>query len=68
MNYNLNEGEPLADKRAQLVSSQVHAVEVGEHSASLYFLDAQLELAESVNLLRKKHNKLTSDNRNETKF
>lgn len=37
---------PLLDHGSQLVSGEVHAVEVGEHITSLHLLCHQLEFAE----------------------
>ena len=37
---------PLLDHGAELVGGEVHAVEVGEHVASLHLLRVELELAE----------------------
>lgn len=41
----LDEGLPLADKRANLVGGEVHTVEVGQAGAAGNLVDAELELA-----------------------
>lgn len=44
----LNERLPLANKRADLVRSEVHAVEVGQAGSALDLVDTELELAERL--------------------
>lgn len=44
----LNQGLPLAHEGAELVGCEVQAVEVGEAVLALDFVDAELDLAESV--------------------
>lgn len=47
----LNERLPLADEGAQLVGSEVQAVEVGQAVLALDLIDAELDLAEGVVLI-----------------
>ena len=47
----LDQGVPLADKRAELVSGQVHSVERGEAVGALDVLDLELHLPESLVLI-----------------
>lgn len=44
----LDEGLPLADKRAQLVGREVHTIEVGKAVLPLDFIHPELDLAERV--------------------
>jgi hypothetical protein len=48
ISVSLNEGVPLTDKGAELISGEIEAVEVGEAVRTLDFFDAELELAESI--------------------
>lgn len=50
-NVALDESLPLADERAELVRSEVHAVEVGQAVAALDLVDTELDLAEGVVLI-----------------
>lgn len=47
----LDEGLPLADEGAELVGGEIEAVEIGQAVLALHFVDAQLDLAESVILI-----------------
>ena len=47
----LDECLPLADQRSQLVRCKVEAVKVGEAGLSLYFVDSELDLPESMVLV-----------------
>lgn len=47
----LDQGLPLADKRSQLVGSEVEAVEVGQAVLTLNLVDSELDLAERVVLI-----------------
>ena len=47
----IDEGLPLAHKAAQLVSSEVHAPEVGQAVLALHVLNAQLDFAERLVLV-----------------
>lgn len=47
----LDEGLPFADQRSQLVGCEVETVEVGQAVLSLYLVDTELDLAESVVLI-----------------
>lgn len=47
----LDESLPLADKRAQLVSCEVQAMEVGETVFPLDLVDTELDFAKSVILI-----------------
>ena len=50
-NVGLDQGLPLADKRAELVRGEVETVEVGEAVLALHLVDAELDLAERVVLI-----------------
>jgi hypothetical protein len=41
----LNEGVPLLDKSAELVTGDVHTIEVGEAVESFHFFDLELDLS-----------------------
>ena len=47
----LDQGVPLTDKRAELVSGQIHSVERGEAVGALDVLDLELHLPESLVLI-----------------
>jgi hypothetical protein len=47
----LDEGLPLADKRAELIRGEVEAVEVGQAVLALDLIDSELDLAERVVLI-----------------
>lgn len=46
INERLNEGVPLADDRAKLISGKIHTMEVGQAVASLDIFNTELDLAE----------------------
>ena len=51
VNEGLDEGEPLANERAELVGGEVHAGEVGEDVLALHILALEEHLAESLVLI-----------------
>ncbi len=51
VNAGLDQGLPLADERTQLVSGEIHAVEVGQSRPALDVLDLQDDLAERLVLI-----------------
>ena len=47
----LDKGLPLADKRAELVRGEAHAVEVGQAVLALNLVNPELDLAEGLLLI-----------------